>query len=270
MAIPPVIVAACFFVAAIVALGLMAYIAWRGAKPSDFFQDAVAARYDLELPEQEINNYYDLKDRMRQQAEEAGATPADVEDDSAADSGAVARPEPWVRNLTQQQRLVLQNALLQRLVSGIDKLDQVQRDKPGNFKLWRGKLVSEQFWNSLLDAEKLIGEEIDSCLVEADEIAPGSREHIFPHAVHVWRSQKQQLTEKKAAKKAVELVKKQPAKDLRNKEVEEKKAAEEKLRAERQAEKAMEKLLREEEHASKAKPSKGASSVPKSGPKKKK
>merc|ERR1712179_641519 len=99
-------------------------------------------------------------------------------------------------------------ALIKRLVASIDQLDKVQRDKPGNWKLWREKLLSEVYWNSLCEAERLISAEIDTCVAEAEELEPGWREVVFRQAVQHWRMGKQREEEKKVAKKAVEQQKK--------------------------------------------------------------
>lgn len=246
-ALPPALVAGCFLVACLTALVLMVYIAWRGSKPSGFFSEAVSSTYVLELPEAEINTYYDLKERLY------GSLPEDPAAEAAAAEGIEGGLVSWTRRLSNDDRSSLQQALMKRLVKGIERLDQVQRDKPGNWKLWRGKLVSERFWASLCDAERLIGEEIDNCLAEAEELEPGPppwREQIFQQAVHIWRMERQRSVEKKVQKKQVEQVKKQKEKEERRKVVEVKLAEEEKLRQERLAEKAMEKLLKEEESMS--------------------
>jgi len=241
--LPPAVVAGCFLVAALTALVAMAYIAWKGSKPTNFFSEAVEETYVLELPEQEINDYYDLKERFQQKVEAMDAPPENADEN----------PLSWAHRLPQEDLASLHQALLRRLVKGIDRLDQVQRDKPGNFKLWRSKLVSEHFWETLLESERLIGEEIDSCLSEADELQPGARDHCFQHAVHLWRSEKQQDRAKKEQKKAVEHEKKQKIKEERSKVAEVKQAEEDKKKQELAAEKAMEKLLREEENESKKK-----------------
>merc|ERR1719482_1600050 len=105
-------------------------------------------------------------------------------DDAAAASddtmAASLQGDLWVRELSAEERMMLKRQLVKRLVADIDRLDQVQRDKPGNWKLWRGKLITERYWNSLLDAERLVGEEIDACVAEAEELEPGWREHVFP------------------------------------------------------------------------------------------
>merc|ERR1712183_420587 len=76
-------------------------------------------------------------------------------------------------------------------------LDQVQRDKPGNWKLWREKLISEHFWATLCEAEKVFGEEIDACVAEAEDLEPGWKQFIFRQAVQMWRVSKQREVEKK-------------------------------------------------------------------------
>merc|ERR1712039_1049627 len=121
-----------------------------------------------------------------------------------------------------EERMGLKQALMKRLVACIDPLDQVNRDKPGNWKLWRGKLVSENYWNSLVAGEKLVHEEIEACIAEAEELEPGSREHIFPQALQIWRRQKQEIGEAKARQKEKVQEKKAVVKEERRKVVEKK------------------------------------------------
>merc|ERR1712060_627247 len=104
---------------------------------------------------------------------------------SSSDVVFEAQPfEPsWEQRVPPEERQGLKHALMKRLVACIDPLDQVQRDKPGNWKLWRGKLVSERYWGSLCDAETSVSQEIDACIAEAAELEPGSRGHIFPQAL---------------------------------------------------------------------------------------
>lgn len=238
---PPILAAIGFFLAIAGALASMAYVAWRGSQPTEFFAETVSDVYDLQLPEEDIDAYYDLKDKVHQQH----APEEDANNSCEADGPSMVHT--WVQKAPIEERQQLQKALMKRLIGGIDRLDQVQRDKHGNWKLWRSKLVSERYWGSLCEAEKMVTDEIDSCLAEANELQPGWREHIFPEALQFWRAQKQMDMQKKAAKKEVEQQKKQKEKDARRVEVEKRMAEEDKLRQEKLAAKAMEKLLREEE-----------------------
>lgn len=260
---PAILVFLGILVAVFAAFGALAYVAWRGSKPSGFFVDAVKSSYDLKLPEVEINAYYDLKDRLYGRLLDAGgAAAAEAAADSRPKGGDADAPEDgplacegdlWVRELPEQELLQLKQLLVRRLVGDIDRLDQVQRDKPGNWKLWRGKLVSEQYWGSLCDAERLVSEEIDACLEEAEELEAGWREVVFQQAIQCWRMGKVRDMEKKVQKKAVVQQKKQKEKDEKRREVEARMAEEQKLKQERMAEKAMEQLLREEENQKSAK-----------------
>merc|ERR1712083_963926 len=128
------------------------------------------------------------------------------------------RRQTWVLRLPPEKRQELQRALLQRLKASLDKLEKVQIDKPGNWRLWREKLVSERYWQSLVDAEKLVSQEIAECLDEADELAPGWKGSIVQHAVQEWRAEKQHYADKKVQKKLVEHQKKLKEKEERAKE----------------------------------------------------
>lgn len=258
---PPVLVVVAFLVAVLVVGVMMAYLTWRGSKPSDFFQEAVRDRYDLTLPEDEIAAYFELKDRT--QAKYAPET-MQVDEEAEADT-----EDGWISKVPGEEQSELKRALMRRLVGCIDKLDQVQKDKPGHWKLWRAKLVSERFWSSLCEAEQLVSQEVDSCIAEAAELQSEWKDHIFPQAVQCWRMQKQHNMEKKAAKKAVVHEKKQKEKEVKRKVVEKKLEEEDKQRQERLAEKMMEKLLREEEAQSAKAKGKSRDAAPKSKGKKK-
>mmetsp|Transcript_112652 Transcript_112652/g.351212 ORF Transcript_112652/g.351212 Transcript_112652/m.351212 type:complete len:273 (-) Transcript_112652:7-825(-) len=253
MALPAVLVIGGFLLAVATALALMAYLAWRGSKPSDFFLDAVQTTYDLQLPEAEIDAYYEIRDRLQRQHAPASAQAEATAVADGSGEGEEVVDMSWFQKVPPEERQVLQMALMRRLVCCIDRLDQVQRDKPGNWKLWRGKLVSERYWGSLCDAEKLVSDEIDACVAEAELLEPGWRQHIFPQALQFWRMQKQQDVDKKEHKKEVKNEKKEKEREEKRKVMEEKQKEEDKLKQERLAEKAMEKLLREEEKAASAK-----------------
>lgn len=250
------LVAAIFFVAIVASIVLMSYVTWRGSKASDFFGDAVKELYELPVPEAEICAYYDLKEKLRKQY-----APDTLEDD--------CEDVRWITKLPAEVRADLQRALVRRLVASLDNLETVQRDKPGNWKLWREKLVSERYWLSLCETEKFVSEEIDGCVAEADQLEPGWKQHIFRQAVQCWRMQKQQVFEKKVQKKAVVNEKKVKEKEERQVEQEKKRQVEDKERQERQAEKMMEKLLREEEMAAGSKQKAGSKAKAKPASKKK-
>eukprot|EP00927_Polykrikos_kofoidii_P033886 TRINITY_DN28726_c0_g1_i1.p1 TRINITY_DN28726_c0_g1~~TRINITY_DN28726_c0_g1_i1.p1 ORF type:complete len:257 (-),score=97.98 TRINITY_DN28726_c0_g1_i1:307-1077(-) len=256
MAVHPIIVGIGFLIAVVGSLVLMAYVAWKGSQPSTFFTEAVKSSYDVEVGNDDVDAYFDLKEKMMRQC---GAFEDEPEE-----------PNKWVSRMSQEEKMVLQKALVKRLVVTIEQLDRVQRDKPGTWKMWREKLVSERYWASFCETEKRVGEEIDRCVDESDELEPGWHEHIFRQAVQTWRMQKQRVVEKKSHKKELEQQKKQKEKEEKAKEMEKKKIIEDKEKQEKDAAKMMEQLLREEEKEKAAAKRKGAEKAkPKSSGKKK-
>lgn len=264
MAVSGIVFGAIFLVVVGCGFALMAYLAWNGSKPSSFFTEAVNPTYELELSEPEINAYYDLKDQLQEKyAPEHAAL---VEE--ALSSGEVKTLVRWTSKVPPEERTGLHKALMRRLVSCIGKLDQVQRDKPGNWKMWQSKLISERYWTTLLEAERIVSQEIDSCVTEAEELEPGWREQIFHQGVQCYRMQRQHEAEKTEQKKAVVDEKKQAQRDEKRKEIEKRVEIERKLQQEREAQKMMEKLLREEEAAAASKKGKAATAKPKTTKKK--
>jgi len=265
MALPAVLIGAVFLLAVAGALGTIVYLTWKGNKPSSFFEETVKEYYECELSEADIDAFYELKDKL--QAEYAPGYQEQAE--KAQEEGTSI--DRWTSKVPKEDRGALQKALMRRLVSCISKLDQVQKDRPGNWKLWQSKLISEAFWESLQDAEKTVSQEIDSCISEADELEQGWKEHIFQQGVQVYRVQKQQEFDKTAQKKGVVDAKKAVEKEEKRKEVEKRLEVDRAVQDAKNAEKMMEKLLREEEQeAAAAKKGGKAKAAPgKAKPKKK-
>lgn len=240
----PVLVATVFLVAVAGALAAVCYVAYWGSRASPFFREVVKDTYDLSIATVEIDNYYALKDRLYDQYV------PDEADDLADDP---TQAPVWTQRIPPEALVLLQKNLMNRMVACIEKLNQVQHDKPGNQRLYHAKLVTETFWNSLCDAERLVSDELDSCIAEADELRPGWRHTVVRDAVSFWRMQKQHEAEKKAEKKAVVDEKKSKKGEERKKEVELRKVVEDKVREEKAAEKAAAQMMREEELAAKVK-----------------
>mmetsp|Transcript_36971 Transcript_36971/g.80273 ORF Transcript_36971/g.80273 Transcript_36971/m.80273 type:complete len:332 (+) Transcript_36971:167-1162(+) len=259
--LPPIVVGFIFLVAVLAALAWLVYTSQKSSKPSDFFSQAVADVYQLELGWTEIDAFYDMKDKLQ---EEYGA---DAPEEQSED----APPNPWLRQVPVEQKNELKKALLRRTLAGISRMEQVQKDKPGHAKLWHTKLVSEKFWESLLEAEKSVNQEIESCVAEAEEIETGWKEHIFPQALHLYRLQRQQQMQKEMEKQEKNDEKRQALEQVRAAEMAKRKEIEEKVRQERAAQKAMEQLIAEEEkmasvQSTKSNKSTGKKQVPTTNP----
>jgi len=205
--------------------------------------------YEVSLPQEDIDAYYELKDKLYAQVESEVPGGDEAVDEATQGEESAPVDRRWVALVPPDQVGELRKALMKRLISSIERLDKVQRDKPGNLKLWREKLVSERYWGSLCDSERLITEEIDCCVAEADELEPGWREFIFRQAVQCWRMSKQREVEKKVHKKQVEFQKKQVVKDAKAIVHDKNKEIADKIKKDKDAEKMMEKMIREEEAA---------------------
>merc|ERR1712039_1079330 len=174
-----------FVVAVAVALAIIAYMTWRGSKTNPFFIEAVPETYVVNLPYADIDAYEDLKEKLQRSYAPEALGNGHEKSSSSGEASSL-----WAQKVPPEERMGLQQALMKRLVACIDPLDQVQRDKPGNWKLWRGKLVSERYWTSLVEAERLVSEEIDICVAEANVLEPGWSSQVFQHALHIWRKKK--------------------------------------------------------------------------------
>merc|ERR1740129_1697787 len=128
---------------------------------------------------------------------------------------------------------------------------------------WTPK-VPEEERTSLNKAlmRRMVSQEIDACILEAEELEPGWRDHIFHQGVQCYRMHKQQEHQKQVETKAVVDAGKAKRKEVKDevkakereekrKEIEKKLEIARKVQEEKNAEKMMEKLLKEEAASSK-------------------
>eukprot|EP00397_Hematodinium_sp_SG-2012_P042223 GEMP01046660.1.p1 GENE.GEMP01046660.1~~GEMP01046660.1.p1 ORF type:complete len:270 (+),score=58.82 GEMP01046660.1:129-938(+) len=163
---------------------------------SDFFQTTVKNTYESAVNEQPIESYNTLKLNLMEKVE--------------ALLGTDELESNWVEHLEPKQLQVLMIALRKRMHRNIQCRFQIEQDKPGQHKLWKHKLVSEEFWESLITAEKELSAEIEECMLEGDELRPNWRETLFNESLDIWRAerhrqmtlerQKEQAEEEKRAK----------------------------------------------------------------------
>lgn len=175
MVLPVLAVGALFVFAVGAVLALMAYREFNKARRSDFFKESVRDTYELSLSDEPINEYIEFKESLCSKFLDAEGS---EEDDS------------WMRSLPDVEKMKLAQALMKRLVSIIDTLAAVEQEKPGYYKLWQQKLISERYWNSLTDLQAAIEFEIKVCKEEAMAIHPGWEQSIWPEAVQRWRQLK--------------------------------------------------------------------------------
>jgi len=149
----------------------------RNETKSDFFKATVQTEYTAKHPETAIVAYNTLKANLMDKVENI----LNVKELQA----------DWVKHLTEKELSVLKQSLRKRMFRNIDCLATVEREKPGKYKLWKHKLVSEEVWESLQKVEGHLTKEIDECMLEADELQLGWGQSLFQEVLDVWRHETQ-------------------------------------------------------------------------------
>jgi len=182
---------------------------------SDFFKETVQTEYTAKHPETAITAYNEIKVKLMDKVQDVLGV-----DELQAD---------WVKHLKDIELNVLKQSLRKRMYRNIDCLATVEREKPGKYKLWKHKLVSEEVWESLQRVEESLTKEIDECMLEADELQPGWGQSLFQEVLDVWRHEMQHEMEVERQKQLRE--------EAKNSQEEEKRNAQKKVQMDAKAEK---------------------------------
>ncbi|CAD7939706.1 unnamed protein product [Amoebophrya sp. A25] len=239
---------------------------------SDFFREAVETEYVLQFPDKERAAYELLKSRLREKKgpldedavvddalnkgdEKAGAGGGEESEESKRKKAAEAI---FMRRLDDKERLVLVNGLRPVMRQSIENMAKLQKDRPGYFRLWKSKLVSEDFWESLKACEEEVGQEIKDLQDEVDRIKAGQGAPFFREVLAEYRRAREQ--EKQARDLEQELdEKKRRLAQLRQKQAQQEvKMRKEIERREKERERALQTLLLEEEREISKKNKKGS------------
>lgn len=147
--------------AAVVLVLAVASIAWivvlvaRARRPDPLLELGVRAAYPSEvLPAAKIDAYYALKDQFYEQYANG------------------AEGDKWMSTLPAQAKDVLKYRLMQRAIGDMAALQKIDIDARGFWRLFSKGIVTKQFWNSLLEVEKLLTAEIESVKAEAAAVEP--------------------------------------------------------------------------------------------------
>jgi len=197
----------------------------RRESASPWFKDNVGTDYTLEFPDKERSQYDELQSLIRQKHDPDGQDPE------------------WHRSCTDPEINILLGSLKNVMVKSISNLAQLQKDRPGCYKLWRGKLISEGYWESLQLCEGEVNEDIALTLKEVNRLRPGIGDRFFEECVGLWKGQLRKTAEEEEVAKQAEA--------QRLAAIEEKRQAERDVvqarREEREREKMMQALILEEE-----------------------
>eukprot|EP00931_Biecheleriopsis_adriatica_P049004 TRINITY_DN28336_c0_g1_i1.p1 TRINITY_DN28336_c0_g1~~TRINITY_DN28336_c0_g1_i1.p1 ORF type:complete len:326 (+),score=77.61 TRINITY_DN28336_c0_g1_i1:104-1081(+) len=106
------------------------------------------------LPEDKIQAYIELKDKLRDQYAKG------------------AKGNDWVCKLPAQAKDMLKYRLMQRAIGDMSLLQKIDADARGYWKLFSKGIVTSKFWNSVLAAERELSQEIENVKAEALAIEP--------------------------------------------------------------------------------------------------
>jgi len=148
----------------------------------------------------------------------------------------------WVNELDTRELQVLIMSLRKRMHRNINCLAALEGDKRGYLTLWKHKVISEEQWKNLLMREHELTQEIEECMLEAEELKPGWRETLWEESHRFWWQTRQFEQQKEMQQQRVNEEKK--AEEERANKLEEERKAEAKT-----AEKLAASLAREEEVA---------------------
>lgn len=195
-------------------------------RSSEWFQSIVTEDYLMEFPDKEREQYEHLKDRIR------------------AKHGTEQGDDPQLfKSLVPVEQAILITQLKSVMVKSIANLAQIQKDRPGCHKLWRGKLISEEYWESLCAVETEVKEDISETLKEAAGLKPVGSERFFDECLDLWRKQLTQKAQEDVKLKQVEQ-RKQAEIEVKQKE---QKCEAQKARDEKEREKMLNLLILEDE-----------------------
>jgi len=97
--------------------------------------------------------------------------------------------ETWISGMSDIPKKMLLHVLLARTIRLMAPLEQVQKDRKGQHRLYQAKVLPEDSWSSFLASEQLIAEEYDACMTEYCKIEPGKNPHdLIRKAGYLWHT----------------------------------------------------------------------------------
>ena len=98
--------------------------------------------------------------------------------------------------LQHDEKKKLRTALIRWMISVIDVLAQVERDRPGAARLYEKKLVSDEYWDGVQSCFQETHEVIQEINAEAEFMDEGWGAQIFQQALQLWRVTKMREKQK--------------------------------------------------------------------------
>lgn len=168
--------AACYALAAGIVFGVWyLYTYHRQRMPDITLHDlGVAEGYNfMGLHEESMAQYENIKAKLNEKF--AG--------------GQVDLEETWIAKMQDIPKKMLLHVLLARTIRLMAPLEQVQKDRKGQHRLYQAKVLPEYSWSSFLACEQVIAEEYDFCMTEYNKIEPGRNPHeLIRKAGYLWHT----------------------------------------------------------------------------------
>jgi len=143
---------------------------WR--KPCGLEALGVKLRYSRTscLPTPKIEAYLEIKDRLREQY--AKSSPGKGDD-------------RWMTDLPAQAKDMLKYRLMQRAIGDMASLQKIDADARGYWKLFCKGMITRTFWNSVVELERELSQELENVKAEAQFIEPAQDpQGIIQEAMH--------------------------------------------------------------------------------------
>mmetsp|Transcript_133453 Transcript_133453/g.333143 ORF Transcript_133453/g.333143 Transcript_133453/m.333143 type:complete len:346 (-) Transcript_133453:52-1089(-) len=140
-----------------VAVGLSTLISyWLNRGESELEKLGVSRTYPRStLPGAKIDAYFELKERLREQY-------AKGSDQDRA----------WMSQLPMQAKDMLKYRLMQRAIGDMAALRKIDADARGYWRLFSKGMITRTFWNSVMEAEQDLTQELESVKLEASCVEP--------------------------------------------------------------------------------------------------
>lgn len=159
------------FIAAIVVLASLLWLFSIRGKSDALVELGVKTTYSRTscLPMPKIEAYLEIKERLRNQYAK------DAPD----------RDDRWMSSLPAQAKDMLKYRLMQRAIGDMASLQKIDADARGYWRLFCKGMITRTFWNSVIDIEKELSQELELVKAEAQFIEPSQDpQGIIQEAMH--------------------------------------------------------------------------------------
>lgn len=149
----------------VAALLAVIVITWHASRRPDALDElGVKQQYTEGFSQQKIEAFRELKERLQRQYA------ADSQDDD---------DDLWMSRLPLQAKDMLKYRLMQRAIGDMAALRKIDADARGYWRLFSKGMVTKTFWQSVVQAERELSQELEDVKREASSVEPGQDPQII-------------------------------------------------------------------------------------------